>query len=98
MKGRHSTLITGVLLLLGSAIAAWAGDWPPALDSTNTTTQTKDGRTIEIERGKNYAWELSSDGCVFASGHLSPDAANLLTIPQAALTTQPQELSIRFVP
>ena len=39
------------------AALAQADDWPPALDSTNTTTQTKDGRTIErYTHGPREAW------------------------------------------
>ena len=36
-----------LLCFFGLATAALAGDWPPVLDTTNTTTQATDGRKIE---------------------------------------------------
>ncbi len=51
---------------------------------------------FKIERGKNYAWQISRGGGVLASGKSSPDAAGLLTIPKAPLATTPTELKIRI--
>lgn len=53
---------------------------------------------FKIERGKTYAWQFSRDGRVLASGKLSLDAANLLTIPKVPLATQPAELMLQLAP
>ena len=70
---------------------------PQSMPNTATADITmRRLQRFKIERGKSYAWQLSRDGHALASGRLSPDAANLLTIPKAALTTQPTELMIRI--
>jgi predicted esterase len=44
--------------------------------------------------GVAYRWQWTRDGKSLASGRISPDAARLLTIPGATITTAPVELSI----
>lgn len=41
-----------------------------------------------------YTWQLSSQGHIVASGNLTPDASNLLTISHLTLTTVPAALSV----
>lgn len=50
---------------------------------------------FKIEQGRSYTWQLSQNGHTIGSGTVSPDAANLLTIPKIALTTSPVELSVK---
>lgn len=50
---------------------------------------------FKIQPGRSYAWQVSRDGKPIASGTSSPDAENLLTIPQVSLTTAPTELSLK---
>ena len=41
---------------------ALASAWPPILDSTNTTTQTKDGRLVErYTHGPRETWGYAAD-------------------------------------
>ena len=68
---------------------------PPLPDKATADITLRRLQRFKIERGKSYAWQLSRDGHALASGKLSPDAANLLTIPKAALATTPTELTIR---
>ncbi len=50
---------------------------------------------FKITPSTTYAWRLSRGESAIASGAASPDAANLLTVPAASLTTEPVELSIK---
>ncbi|HSI11545.1 MAG TPA: hypothetical protein VK961_05850 [Chthoniobacter sp.] len=44
--------------------------------------------------GESYAWQLSRDGKVLASGKATLDEVNLLTLPHLPLATAPAELTI----
>ncbi|MEP6669329.1 MAG: hypothetical protein ABJF10_09265 [Chthoniobacter sp.] len=50
---------------------------------------------FKVQAGKSYAWEVSRDRKVVASGKGVPDAANLLTIPRVTLTTAVTLLTIK---
>jgi len=51
------TLCLAAFALLDLHNDALAGTWPPTLDSSNTTTQTKDGRTVErYTHGPRDTW------------------------------------------
>lgn len=63
--------------------------------NATTDVTVRRWQQFKVEHGKSYAWQLSREGHAFASGKVSPDAANLLTIPKAALTTAPAELTIK---
>jgi hypothetical protein len=45
-----------------------------------------------------YTWQLTLAGKVVQSGHVSPDAVNLLTIPHLKITTAPSELTVQLGP
>ena len=76
-------------------IAHPEGKTPPPMPDTATADVTvRRWQQFKIERGHSYAWKLSRDDHTLASGKLSPDAANLLTIPQVPMTTAPAELAI----
>ena len=49
---------------------------------------------FRIQSGATYAWQFVRDGNPVSSGKVTPDAANLLTIPRVTLTTAPGELSV----
>lgn len=44
---------------------------------------------------KRYAWKLIRGGQLLASGVITPDAAGLLTVPQATITAAPSELHLK---
>ncbi|WP_348268080.1 hypothetical protein P8936_02240 [Edaphobacter paludis] len=46
--------------------------------------------------GKAYLWKLSKNGRLLASGVITGDATNLLTIPGVPLTMQPTKLIVTF--
>ena len=50
---------------------------------------------FKVTPGANYAWTVSQDGKVVASGKVASDLANLLTIPKVPLTTGQAELSLQ---
>lgn len=49
---------------------------------------------FKVQPNAAYHWELSRASKPLASGRITPDAANLLTIPRASLATEPTELSL----
>ena len=49
---------------------------------------------FKVQPGTEYAWRLVRGGQTVGSGSITPDAANLLTIPQVTVTTKPAELSV----
>ena len=51
-------------------------------------------QSFKVEPGRTYIWKLVRGGKQEASGKLSPDAANLLTIPNVAVTVVPAELTV----
>ena len=67
---------------------------PPMPEKATADITVRRCQQFKIERGHSYAWQVSRDGYTLVSGKLSPDAANLLTIPQVPLTTAPAELRI----
>ena len=50
---------------------------------------------FKVTPGTTYAWTVSQDGKVIASGDVAPDIANLLTIPKVPLTLAPVELALK---
>jgi hypothetical protein len=50
---------------------------------------------FKVTPGATYAWTISQDGKVIASGDVAPDLANLLTIPKVPLTLAPVELALQ---
>lgn len=69
---------------------------PPVMPEQSTTDVTlRRLQAFQVVQGKTYAWRLMRDGKVEASGKISPNAANLLTIPRITVTTIPAELSFK---
>ena len=50
---------------------------------------------FKVQHGRHYTWQWMRDGKTIASGQITPDASNLLTIPQLALTKAPAQLSLK---
>ena len=50
---------------------------------------------FKVRQGGTYTWQLTPNGKSALSGTVTPDAANLLTIPQLPLSTTPVELSMK---
>jgi hypothetical protein len=69
---------------------------PPATmpDAATADVTLRRLQKFSVQPGATYAWELKRDGNVVASGRITPDAANLLTVPRLPLTTAPSELSV----
>ena len=68
---------------------------PAAMPTTSTADITlRRLQNFKIQPGAAYAWEWKRDGKPVGSGRSIPDAANLLTIPQMTVTTEPAELSV----
>ncbi|HEY3378415.1 MAG TPA: PHB depolymerase family esterase [Armatimonadota bacterium] len=69
---------------------------PPLMPETSTADITfRRLQRFKVQSGADYDWQCVRDGQPVASGHITPDAANLLTIPQVTVTTIPAELSVR---
>jgi hypothetical protein len=69
---------------------------PAAMPDTATADITiRRMQQFKVRQGLNYAWQLSRDGHIIASGHCTPDVADLLTIPHVTLTISPVELSLK---
>jgi hypothetical protein len=68
------------------------------VDMPNTATSDITLRRLQqfkIQPATTYAWKISSNGAVLASGEAKPDESNLLTIPKVPLTTTPMELALQ---
>jgi hypothetical protein len=78
---------------------AGAGQPPgPNIDMPNSATADVTPRRLQqfkVAPGTTYAWTVSQDGKVLASGDVTPDLANLLTIPKVPLTLAPVELALQ---
>jgi hypothetical protein len=73
---------------------------PPGDNITMPDTATADVtprrlQQFKVTPGASYAWQATSNGQVVASGTVTPDVANLLTLPHVPLTTEPVEVSLR---
>lgn len=69
---------------------------PPEMPSGSTADVTlRRLQSFKVEPGKTYAWKLARKGKQVASGKITPDAANLLTIPHLTLSTTPAELTVK---
>ena len=69
---------------------------PPAMPDTATADVTlRRMQQFKVELNQNYTWQVSRDGHLHASGEISPDAANLLTVRGVALRMSPIELSVK---
>lgn len=69
---------------------------PPAMPDNGTVDITlRRLQEFKIQPGHSYTWQMSRKGHLVASGMISPDSANLLTIPQGTLTTISTELSVK---
>lgn len=49
---------------------------------------------FKVHPGQTYTWQWTRDGKIIASRQVTPDAANLLTIPQLSVTTVPATLTL----
>ena len=49
---------------------------------------------FQVTPSKSYRWRLMRDGNPLAEGVIKPDAANLLTVPHATITTMPADLHL----
>ena len=62
---------------------------PPAMPDTATADVTlRRLKKFKVQQGKSYAWQVTHDANVIASGKIKPDATNLLTIPAVTLATK----------
>jgi hypothetical protein len=69
---------------------------PPDMPDASTADVTlRRLQNFKVEAGKMYEWKLVRDGKPVAFGEVTPDVANLLTIPKLTLTTTTAELSVR---
>ncbi len=70
---------------------------PPPMPETATTDVTlRRLQKFKVQAGQNYAWKISRDGQVLASGETTPEALNgLLTLRGVALGVKPVELSVK---
>ena len=60
---------------------------PPAMPDTSTTDITlRRLQSFKVTPGRTYTWKLVRGGKQEASGKASPDAANLLTIPNVTVS------------
>ncbi len=50
---------------------------------------------FKVEPSKSYIWQVSDGGKILASGKVTPDAANLLTIPKVPIAMTPVDLSLK---
>jgi poly(3-hydroxybutyrate) depolymerase len=73
-----------------------AVDNPPASMPGESTADVTFRRLqqFKVASGVSYTWQWVRDGKLIASGKITPDAANLLTIPRLTVTTTPAELSV----
>ncbi len=71
-------------------------DNPPATMPATATADITLRRlqSFQVTPGRTYTWKLVRGGKQEASGKASPDAANLLTIPNVTLSVIPAELSV----
>jgi poly(3-hydroxybutyrate) depolymerase len=68
---------------------------PHAMPETSTVDITlRRLQLFRVHPGKVYRWRLLREGKSVASGTVSPDAANLLTIPRVTLNLTPAKLMI----
>ena len=69
---------------------------PPAMPDAATADITlRRLQQFKIQSGRTYVWQISREGHPIASGRITPDAVNLLTIPKVELTIIPAELSVK---
>jgi len=69
---------------------------PPAMPNTATADITlRRFQQFKLQPGQTYTWKISREGRPLASGKLTPDAVNLLTIPNVELTTLPADSSLK---
>jgi hypothetical protein len=71
-----------------------ANPLPDMPDTATADVTLRRLQNFKVEAGKTYAWKLVREGRPLASGEVTPDAANLLTIPKLTLTTTVAELSV----
>ena len=71
---------------------------PPAAmpDSATADITLRRLQSFQATPGRTYTWKMVRHGKLVASGKISPDAANLLTVPHAPLSVVPAELSIEL--
>jgi hypothetical protein len=69
---------------------------PPLPDKATADVTLRRLRKFQIQPGRTYRWNISRDGKSLVSGGVRPDASNLLTISQVALTTAPATLTIKL--
>jgi len=48
-----------------------------------------------VRPGSIYTWVLKRADQILGSGQITPDAANLLTIPRVTMTREPVELRVK---
>jgi hypothetical protein len=82
------------------AIDLWIADPDVAAPQPMPVAATADVTLRRLQQfrpqpGHTYTWRLTRDGRTLASGTLTPDDCDLLTITKVSLTTAPTELSIR---
>jgi pimeloyl-ACP methyl ester carboxylesterase len=69
---------------------------PPATmpDASTTDITLRRLQRFKPQPGASYTWQITRGGQSIASGKVTPDAANLLTIPRVTLTTESAELLV----
>jgi len=58
-------------------------------DTATASVTIRRWQQFKIEHERTYAWHWSRDGRVLASGKVTPDAVNLLTIPNCPFRPHP---------
>jgi len=71
---------------------------PPMPEAATADLTLRRLQQFRVNPGASYDWQLSRAGKPVASGRITPDAANLLTIPQVSISTVPAELSLKPAP
>jgi predicted esterase len=69
---------------------------PPPMPTTATTDVTlRRLQHFHPQPNQTYTWQLTQNNTPIASGTVTPDAANLITIPRLNLTTTPATLTLK---
>ena len=86
---------TGIALQIWLAHPTIKGTQIKMPDSSTTDITLRRLQQFKVQPGQTYSWQWTRENQMIASGEITPDAANLLTIPQLTVTTAPATLEIR---
>ena len=72
------------------------GNPPPTMPNASTAEITlRRLQHFRVQAGAAYTWQIARGGKLVGSGTITPDAANLLTVPRVTVTTAPAELTVK---